>query len=115
VHTTANNEEIFDADARIYDVLEMPWDVFKSWAGKGEVFSTPLIIKETSTDTDEFSVGDYADRLEQTFLEMDVMLRYHMSEQEPLPVSKAAHLVRNSHSSVLPTLLLQILWSSAAF
>jgi hypothetical protein len=102
VHTFADNEEVTDADARMYDVLEMPWDVFKSRAGKGEVFSTPLLIKETFADADEFSVGDFADRLEQTFLGMKVMVRYHMSEPKPLPVSKVARLVRTSHGNVLP-------------
>jgi hypothetical protein len=102
VHAVTDTEEVVDTDATMYDVLEIPWDVFKSRAGKGEVFSTPLLIKETFADADEFSVEDYAVRLEQTFLGMDVIVRYHMSEPEPLSVSEAARLVRTPHGTVLP-------------
>jgi hypothetical protein len=102
VHTVADTEEVIDADENMYDVLEISWNLFKSRAGRGEIFSTPLLIKETFADADEFSVRDYADRLEQTFPGMEVIVRYHMSEPEPLPVSEAARLFRTLHGNVLP-------------
>lgn len=102
VHAVTDTEEVVDAYATKYDVLNTPWDVFKSRAGKGEVFSTPLLIKETFADASEFSVGDYAERLEQTFMGMEVIVRYHRSAPEPLPVSEAARLVRVPHDTVLP-------------
>jgi len=76
--------------------------VFKSRAGKGEVFRTPLLIKETFADADEFSVEDYADRLEQTFVGMELIVRYHISTPELLPVSEAACLVQTLHNTILP-------------
>jgi hypothetical protein len=102
LHPIADTEEVVDTDTTMYDVLAIPWDVFKLRAGKGEVFRTPLLIKETFADADEFSVEDYADRLEQTFVGMEVIVRYHMSAPEPLPVSEAARLVRTPHDTVLP-------------
>lgn len=102
VHAVTDTEEAVDIHATKYDVLDIPWDVFKSRAGKGEVFSTPLLIKETFADASEFSVGEYAERLEQTFMGMEVLVRYHMSAPEPLPVSEAARLVRVPHDTVLP-------------
>lgn len=76
--------------------------MFKSRSNKGEVFRTPLLIKETFADADGFSVEDYADRLEQTFVGMELVVRYYMSAPEPLLVSEAARLVRTLHNTVLP-------------
>lgn len=102
IHAVADTEKVVDTDTTVYDVLAIPWDVFKSRAGKGEVFRTPLLIKETFADADEFSVEDYADRLEQTFVGMELIVRYHISAPEPLPVSEAARLVRTPHNTILP-------------
>ncbi|GAB7336302.1 hypothetical protein MBLNU13_g09049t2 [Cladosporium sp. NU13] len=102
VHAVTDTEEVVDVDATKHDVLNIPWDVFKSRAGKGEIFNTPLLIKETFADADEFTVERYADGLEQTFLGMDVIVRNHMSAPESLPVSEAACLVRTPHDTVLP-------------
>jgi hypothetical protein len=102
VHAVTDTGEVVHVDATKHDVLNIPWDVFKSRAGKGEIFNTPLLIKETFADADEFTVERYADGLEQTFLGMEVIVRNHMSAPESLPVSEAARLVRTPHDTVLP-------------
>lgn len=102
IQSISASDESVDIDARTHDVLEMPYDVFRSRAGKGEVFSTPLLIREAFADAGEFSAKDYADSLQHTFPEMEVDVRYHSSEPEPLSVAEAARLVRAPPDTVLP-------------
>jgi len=102
IHAVVDTEEVVDTDTTVYDVLAIPWDVFKSQAGKGEVFRTLLLIKETFANADEFSVKDYADRLKQTFVGIELIVRYHISTPELLLVSEAARLVQTLHNTILP-------------
>ena len=76
--------------------------MFKLRASKGEIFNTLLLIKESFADADEFSVKRYTDRLEQTFLRIEVIVRNHISAPESLLVSEVACLIRTPHNTVLP-------------
>jgi hypothetical protein len=102
VHRIADHETNLVSVVEGLDMVELSWNAFSSLASKGQIFSTPLLIREAFTDSDEHSPCGYADALEQTFIDTKISVRYHQSEPELLPSSDAARLIRMPPDTISP-------------
>lgn len=101
IHKVADPGAPASVEVDGFDVLDLNWSDFKARASSGDIFGTPLLIREAFDDAGEFSNDKYAETLEQTFPGVKLDVRYHQSQPEPIPISEAARLVRTSPGTVL--------------
>jgi len=102
VHKIVDHEMGLVSIVEGLDIVDLSWNAFSSLASKGQIFSTPLLIREAFADSDEHSARDYADALEHTFIDTKISVRFHQSEPQLLSSTEAARLIRMSPDTVMP-------------
>jgi hypothetical protein len=90
------------ADDSCCDVNRVTWETFRRLAVDGSEFKTPLIIKETFPDAQEYSITAYTDSIERAFCNSTIDVRYHHSGPKRTATREVVEMLRSSEDRVLP-------------
>jgi len=104
IQTTSGPQARVDPAAEKCDVLALSSEEFMRLASKGELFDKPLLIREGFRDANDFSNRTYADRIEQTFIDVSINVRYNNSELDTMSPLEAARIIRQPPNAVSPKL-----------